>query len=102
MPDNSNDFPAIETLAITITYGGVLTIIASSLAGQWSGQASLIVFYLVLIAPIVMGIIAYKNRTFRTGLNHRKWVFYAGALYFIITPIAGLLLVLFERYTQKA
>jgi len=102
MPNDNDNFPALATLIITITYGGILAIAASSLAGQWLGQASLIVFYLTLIAPIFMGIIAYRNRAFRRTTSLRKWVFYAGALYFIITPITVVLLILFERYIQKA
>jgi hypothetical protein len=96
MHDTSNDFPALELLAITITYGGIFVMIASSLAGQWSGEASLIMVYLLLVAPIIMGLLAYKNRSFRSTINHRKWVFYAGASYFITAPTVLLLLGLVE------
>jgi uncharacterized membrane protein len=102
MPDNNDNFPALETLLVIVTYGGVLAIIASSLSGHWSAVASLLMGYIIFLAPIIMGIIAYKNRAFRGTTNTRKWIFYAGTLYFIITPITGLLLVLFERYIQRA
>jgi uncharacterized membrane protein HdeD (DUF308 family) len=102
MSNNNEDFPTGEILLVTITYGGILAITASPLSRQWSGIASLIVFYLIFLAPIIMGVIAYINRKFRNKENCRKWMFYAGALYFIIAPITWSLLVLFEQYIQKA
>jgi predicted Na+-dependent transporter len=102
MLPSKDDSLASETLLITITYVGVLAIVASSLAEQWLAVASLISFYLIFLAPILMGVITYTNRAFRSKATHRRWVFYAGLLYFAIAPITGVLLVLFENYIQRA
>jgi hypothetical protein len=44
------------------TYGGWLMVLLTALFWEWSGMASLGVFYLVLIAPFVTGGIAFSLR----------------------------------------
>jgi hypothetical protein len=47
-----------ELFLIFATYGGLLLILLTTLFWKWSGLASLGMFYLILGAPIIMGIIA--------------------------------------------
>ena len=54
--------PTVELFVIFVTYGGLLLLLLTGLFWYWSGMASLGTFYLIFIAPIVMGIIAYRHR----------------------------------------
>jgi uncharacterized membrane protein SirB2 len=95
MTNTPTRFPVLELVAIIITYLGLLLITASSLVGTWSAVASLTEGYLFLIAPFVMGIIDYQTRKIRQNSALHRFTFYAGALYFVITPVViGLLLLL--------
>src|SRR4051812_8093695 len=44
-----------------ICYGGLLAVLLTSLFWEWSGAASLGMFFLIFVAPVGMGIIGYKN-----------------------------------------
>jgi hypothetical protein len=50
---------------LVLTYAGFFLILASTLARKWSAGASLISFYLLLVAPILLGVVAYKSRRAR-------------------------------------
>ena len=95
MPDSNDDFPVYASLGITSGYIGLFIVITSSLANQWSALASLAFGYLVLLAPIIMGAIAYRYRQARNADNYRRPIFYASALYFIIAPITLMIAVYF-------
>jgi membrane protein insertase Oxa1/YidC/SpoIIIJ len=82
-----NNPPTIELFIIFATYGGLLLVTLTSLFWTWSGLASLGTFYLILGAPLIMGIIAYRNYKLRRDSKYRDWTFKSGILYFIITPI---------------
>lgn len=86
--------PTIELFIIFATYGGLLIVALTVLFGLfWSGMASLSTGYLILLAPIVMGSIAFKHRNTRTFSKYHNWTFIAGLSYFIIAPITfGVLL----------
>lgn len=86
-------YPAIALATSFFTYAGLLAVFLSSVVGTWSAQASLLSAYLLVVAPVVMGIVAYTNRKLRLHSVPHRWAFYAGVLYFIILPFA--LLVLF-------
>jgi hypothetical protein len=82
-----NNPPTIELFIIFATYGGLLLVTLTSLFWTWSGLASLGTFYLILGAPLIMGIIAFRNYRLRHESKYRDWTFKSGILYFIITPI---------------
>jgi uncharacterized membrane protein len=85
-----SDAPLIPLFILFATYGGLLMIILTSVVFplQWSGAASLGIFYLVLVAPILLGIIAIRFTKKKIISKYHHWVFRASALYFIVCPIA--------------
>lgn len=92
--------PIIELFIIFATYGGLLLVILTTLLWKWSGMASLGSFYLILGAPIVMGIIAYRHRKTKKDSKYHKWTYLSGILYFIITPLVILILWFVIEYLR--
>src|SRR4051812_46220969 len=85
--DNIFSAPTIELFVVFATYGGLLLVALTTLFWEWSGMASLGTFYLILGAPITMGIIAHKQRKMRGVSKYHYWTYYAGILYFVIGPV---------------
>jgi len=57
---------------LLVTYGGWLMVLLTDLFWEWSGMASLGVFYLVLIAPFVTAGVAFNLRSRRSlSIFHR-------------------------------
>jgi hypothetical protein len=96
MTPSTAPYPAIALASSFFTYAGLLAVFLSSVVGTWSGQASLLSAYLLLGAPVVMGIVAYTNRKLRFCSVPHRWAFYAGALYFAIAPLALLIVLVCE------
>lgn len=92
--------PIIELFIIFATYGGLLLVILTTLLWKWSGMASLGSFYLILGAPIAMGIIAYRHRKSKKDSKYHKWTYLSGILYFIITPLVILILWFVIEYLR--
>ena len=88
--------PTIDLFLSFATYGGLLLVTLTTLFWKWSGLASLGSFYLILGAPIVMGIIAYRNYKNRQLPKYHLWTYKAGLLYFIIAPLTLLTLMAFD------
>ncbi|MFC5625529.1 hypothetical protein [Algoriphagus winogradskyi] len=87
--------PAIDLFLIFATYGGLLLVALTTLLWAWSGMASLGMFYLILVAPIIMGVIAYRNYKKKELSTYHLWTYKAGLLYYAITPVTlGLLIIL--------
>lgn len=96
--ENVPNAPVIELFIIFLTYGGLLLVTFTTLFWQWSGLASLGTFYLILAAPILMGIIAYRNRAKRTISKYHKWSYLSGLFYFVIAPVTfGMLFLFVEK-----
>ena len=89
--------PTTEIFLIFSTYGGLLLVALTTLFWQWSGMASLGTFYLILGAPIVMGIIAYRHRETRIISKYHKWTYLSGLLYFAIAPVTFGMLFLVSK-----
>jgi uncharacterized membrane protein SirB2 len=89
----TDDVPKIELLIICLTYGGLLLVVLTELFWRWSGMASLGTFYLILVAPIIMGVIAYRHRHTKTNSKYNKWAYLFGLLYFVIAPVTFVLLI---------
>ncbi|MBK7970363.1 MAG: hypothetical protein IPK08_16270 [Bacteroidetes bacterium] len=71
--ENIPNAPITELFIIFATYGVLLLVVLTTLFWQWSGMASLGTFYLILAAPIVMGIIAYRHRHTKTISKYHYW-----------------------------
>lgn len=92
MSKSLSTIPATISLGVAfwcigLTYGGYFFILASTLARTWSAVASLITFYLLLVAPILMGVVAYKSRRARLVSTSYRLVFYAAIGYFMALPL---------------
>jgi hypothetical protein len=87
-----------ELFLIFATYGGLLLVTLTTLFWKWSGMASLGIFYLILIAPIIMGVIAFRNSKKQNESIYHKWIYRVSLLYFLIAPIiiGGLFFVITE------
>lgn len=84
---NIDSPPLKEVFFLFFTYGGLVIVLLTSLFWVWSGLASLGVFFLELIAPIVMLILVFKFKNKRNRSVYHKQVFYFSLLYFLIAPI---------------
>jgi hypothetical protein len=61
--------PVVPLFIICATWGGLLMVVLTVLFWRWSGMASLGFFYLVLVAPLVMAVLAvvlYRQRRLST------------------------------------
>ena len=99
--ENIPNAPTTELFLIFATYGGLLLVVLTTLFWQWSGVASLGTFYLILAAPIVMGIIAYRHRQTKSSSKYRYWTYFSGLLYFAIAPVIFGILFLFSKPWQQ-
>ena len=88
--------PILEFFIIFATYGGLLLVMLTSIFWKWSGLASLGTFYLILVAPILLILIAYQQFKKRRVSKYHDWAFKISAFYFVIVPLIGLLLYLTE------
>ena len=95
--ENIQNAPITELFIIFSTYGGLLLVALTTLFWQWSGMASLGTFYLILAAPIVMGIIAYRHRQTKTISKYHNWTYLSGLLYFVIAPASFGILFLVSK-----
>ena len=95
MKSSMENPPTLGLFILFVTYGGLLQVALTAIFCFWSGMASLGFAYLIFIAPVLMGIIAYRNYQ-RSALSlFHKGMFLGAALYFIIAPIMiGLAIVL--------
>jgi len=89
--------PVWSMFVVFFTYGGLLTLILTVFFWEWSGGASIGVFYLLFLAPIAMVLIAYKQYKKRKTSIYHKWMFYLGTSYFVIAPLTFLILFHFSK-----
>lgn len=87
--------PIDALLWIFGTYVGLLILTLASIIWplSWSGLASLGAFYLVIVAPFIMGIIAFRLRKSISLTVYHKWTFITALIYLAIMP-----LILFTLY----
>jgi hypothetical protein len=86
--------PIVELFIIFASYGGLLLVVLTALFLQWSGMASFGMFYLILGAPVVMGIIAFRHRRTKLISIYHKWTYLAAILYFVIAAVTFVMLYL--------
>ena len=95
--ENIKDAPTAELFIIFATYGGILLVTLTTIFWKWSGLASLGAFYLIIVAPIVMVLIAYRNRQTKEKSKYHNWIYKSGLLYFVIAPITFVFLFLVSK-----
>ena len=95
--ENIKNAPTAELFIIFATYGGMLLVALTTLCWKWSGLASLGTFYLIIVAPIVMGFIAYRNRKTKEMSKYHNLTYKSGLLYFAIAPITFAFLLLVSK-----
>lgn len=78
--------PTLGLFFLFVNYGGLLLVILTSLFWKWSAMASLGSFYLITVAPVVVGIIAYRNYKLRLQSTYHKWAFRSAVSYYFIAP----------------
>jgi len=79
--------PTAELFIIFSVYGGLLLVLLTQIFWKWSGMASLGTVYLVIIAPIFLGVFAFINFKKRKLSKYHLWVFWSSILYFAIGPL---------------
>lgn len=79
--------PTIDLVLLITNYLVLLYILLTELFWGWSAIASLITFYLTLVAPIIMLIIAYKNYKNRKRSIYHNWIYKLGLLYCVLIAI---------------
>ncbi len=92
----------IDLFIIFATYGGLLLVSLTAIFWKWSGLASLGTFYLIIGAPVAMGIISYRNRKTKKDSKYHKWTYLSGILYFVIAPVIFLILYNTIEYLETA
>jgi hypothetical protein len=80
--------PRIDLALIILNYGVLLYILTTELFWGWSAIASLITFYLILVVPIIMGIIGYRNYKNRKRSKYHNWIYKLGLFYCILIAIS--------------
>lgn len=95
--ENIPNAPGIGLLIIFATYVGLLLLALTSLWGVWSGLASLGTFYLLLVAPFIMGFIAYRQRHTKAVSKYHKLTYLSALFYFVVSPVVFVLLFLFGK-----
>jgi hypothetical protein len=95
--DNIIQPPIWSMFIMFFTYGGLLTLIFTVFFWEWSAGASIGVFYLLFLAPILMLLIAYKQYKKRKTSIYHKWMFYLGTSYFIIAPLVFIIALRFSK-----
>ena len=95
--ENIQNAPTAELFIIFATYGGMFLVALTTLFWKWSGLASLGTFYLILVAPIVMGLIAYRNIKTKENSKYHNWTYKSALLYFAIAPLIFVFLFLVSK-----
>ncbi|MFE3866803.1 hypothetical protein ACFX5E_01785 [Flavobacterium sp. LS2P90] len=88
--------PILEIFVHFVTYGGLLLVVLTSLFLKWSVLASLGTFYLIIGAPIIMGIVIYKQAKNKELSKYHYWTYNLSVLYFLTAPLTFLGLFLLD------
>jgi len=84
--------PEISFFLLFFTFGGWLQVLLTAWLWEWSGLASIGTLYLILIAPVITAVIAWRLRsTLALSAFHRLAFFVSGAYTCVIVigvPVA--------------
>lgn len=75
--------PKLSLLALFYIYGSWLVIILAEIFVKWSGMASMGVAFLIVIAPFICGIIAFRHRKNILLTKYHRLVFLLSIVYLI-------------------
>jgi hypothetical protein len=67
-------------------YGGLLAVTLTDLFWEWSGAASLVMFFLITVAPVGMAVIGYQNSKKKEARSH--FILFLGGVLYIPVLIA--------------
>jgi hypothetical protein len=84
--------PFLSYFILFATFGGWLMVLLTALFWEWSGMASLGVFYLVLIAPFLTAFLAWKLNGRRALSGFHQSAFVASISYSCLIVVAIFLL----------
>jgi hypothetical protein len=81
----------LELALVLISYGGWVMVVLTKLFWYWSGAASLSLFYLLFIAPIIMLYLAWRlfRRRNQSSIHTGYFVACAG---YILVPVSALII----------
>ena len=91
---NLEYIPKGEYFAIFFVYGGILLIVLTELFWEWSGLASLGSFFLISVAPIILGIITLNLYKKRMNSKYNLWAFRLSVLYVLIALTALITIII--------
>ena len=90
---NLKPLPSLELFLIFLTYGGCLIVALTTFFWEWSGMASIGVFYLILLAPILMGAIAKRMSKVRNVSTYHQVIYWASLTYLLLVYLVVVPLV---------
>lgn len=79
--------PVTPLLLALVTYGGWLLVILTWLFWSWSGMATIGLAYLVFVAPILMGYVAWRLYDQRKQSQFHLMLFIACAFYPVLPVV---------------
>ena len=82
MAERPASFPTFSLLLLGLTYAVLWFFLDISQGGRWSLVHSLIFGYLLIVAPLILGRVAYTTWPNRRASFLHKVVFYASTGYF--------------------
>ena len=89
--------PTIAYFLLFFTVGGWLQVLLTAWLWEWSGLASLGVFYLIFIAPFLTAFTAWRLRLQRAVSTFHKCAFLLCGLYSCLIAV-GLPVAIYMRY----
>ena len=87
--------PKLDLTLIAITYCCLLAEICIGLFNLRYGATGLINWYLILGAPVIMGMVLYRTWDWRNEVQYYRLAFRSAWLYFILAPLLFILLRVF-------
>lgn len=88
--------PLTSLFIIFVTYLILLLVTLTSILQTSYEMTTLGAFYLILAAPILMGLIAFNYQKKKGISKYHNWTFISSACFFVIAPITFLLISLKE------
>ena len=87
--------PVIRLFFIFLSYGGMIMLIVTSFLVHWSGMASLGLFYLIFVAPVITGFIAFLNKNDKEKSKYHNLAFILAIAYI---PLLAVYLIIIASF----
>ena len=85
------DPPVLPLLILICSYGGLLMMLLTALFWEWSGMATLGLGYLVIVAPVLMGVAAYQLKPRQAVSPIYRRMYRSALAYYFALPIIGII-----------